>query len=111
MGASPIVQEVYREHIEHFGEPDESIVYEDLNASPDRPSRIDIFVWNAAADVDITTFSTIGMSAAPMHGCNHRAEMHLSIRGTHDRRISGNVTKFLANLAIHPFLNGVSFDW
>ncbi len=72
MGASPIIREVYREHIEHFGEPDRSIVYEDQNAPSDRPNRIDICVWNASADVDITTFSTIGMVGTPMHGAKLR---------------------------------------
>jgi hypothetical protein len=111
MGASPIVREVYREHIEHFGEPDQSIVYEDQAAPSDRPNRIDIFVWNASADADITTFSTIGMAATPMRGARHRAELHFSIRCELDRHVIGETSKFLANLAIHPFLNNVYFDW
>ena len=45
MGASPIVKQVYREHAEHFGEPDDSIVCEDDEAPYGRPARIDIFVW------------------------------------------------------------------
>jgi hypothetical protein len=80
MGASPIIRQVYREHIEHFGEPDDSVVYEDHDAPHGRPARIDIFVWRATAEIDITTFATIGMAAAPMSGADHRAELHFSIR-------------------------------
>src|SRR5262245_45804075 len=98
MGPSPIIRQVYREHIQHFGEPDESIVYEDQNAPPDRPARIDVFVWNASADADITTFSTVGMAATPMKGAEHRAELRFSIRRILDRSTIGNVSKFLANL-------------
>jgi hypothetical protein len=111
MGASPIIRQVYREHIEHFGEPGDSIVYKDPNAPPDRPNRIDIFVWRASADTDITTLSTIGMAATPMHGAEHRTELHFSIRRALDRGTIGAASKFLANLAIHPFLNAEFFDW
>jgi hypothetical protein len=50
MGASPIVKQVYREHVEHFGEPDDSIVYEDDEAPYGRPVRIDIFVSGRVSD-------------------------------------------------------------
>ena len=111
MGASPIVKQVYREHVEHFGEPDNSIVYEDDEAPYGRPARIDIFVWRASAETDITTFSTIGMATSPMPGADHRAELHFSIRRQVDSATIGMTSKFLANLAIHPFLNATSFDW
>jgi hypothetical protein len=111
VGASPIVRQVYREHIEHFGEPDRSIVYEDHDPPHGRPARVDVFVWQAPADVDVTAFATIGMAAAPMSGADHRTELHFSIRRSLDPRSVGETSKFLANLAIHPFLNGTSFDW
>src|SRR5262245_24913790 len=111
MGASPIIKQVYREHIEHFGEPDDSIVYEDPDAPDGWPTRIDIFVWRASDNIDVTTFATIGMAASPMSGADHRAELHFSIRSRVDSTIIGKTSKFLANLAIHPFLNATSFDW
>jgi Suppressor of fused protein (SUFU) len=111
MGASPIIKQVYREHMEHFGEPDDSVVYEDHDAPDGRPARIDIFVWRATAEIDITTFATIGMAAAPMSGADHRAELHFSIRCPVDSTTIGKTSKFLANLAIHPFLNATFFDW
>jgi hypothetical protein len=111
MGASPIVKQVYLEHIARFGEPDRSIVYEDHGAPEGRPARIDIFVWEASAETDVTTFATIGMASSPMSGADHRAELHLSIRCRPDRASVGETSKFLANLAIHPFLNATFFDW
>lgn len=111
MGAAPIVRQVYGEHTEHFGEPDRSIVYEDHDAPHGRPARIEIFVWQASADVDVTTFATIGMAASPMAGADHRAELHFSIRCRPDAATVGATSKFLANLAIHPFLTATSFDW
>ena len=111
MGASPIVRHVYQEHIERYGEPDRSIVYEDYAAPPERPSRIDIFVWPASAQDGITLFSTMGMAAAPMSGAPHRAELHFAIRRHLDDATVGSISKFLANLAIHPFLQATFFDW
>jgi hypothetical protein len=111
MGASPIVKQVYHEHIERFGEPDRSIVYEDHDAPHGRPARVDIFVWQASAEEDVTTFATIGMAASPMSGADHRAELHFSIRRRLDSTNVGDTSKFLANLAIHPFLSATSFDW
>ncbi len=111
MGASPIVKQVYREHIERFGEPDRSIVYEDHGAPEGRPARIDVFVWEASAEIDVTTFATIGMAASPMPGAAHRAELHFSIRCRANSASVDEISMFLANLAIHPFLNATFFDW
>ena len=65
----------------------------------------------ASADVDVTTFATIGMAASPMSGADHRAELHFSIRCHADSTSVGEISMFLANLAIHPFLNATFFDW
>lgn len=111
MAASAIITEVYREHLEHFEEPDDSIVYEDPGAPSGRPSRIDVFVWRASEDVDITTFSTMGMADVPMPGAGHRAELHFSVRRSMDQKAIGATSQFLANLAMHPFLTATSFDW
>ena len=111
MGASPIIRQVYRAHIERYGEPDRSIVYEDHNAPDGRPDRIDIFVWPPSDHEDVTIFSTIGMAASPMVGANHRAELHFPIRGRFDAATVGEMSLFLANLAMYPFLNATFFDW
>jgi Suppressor of fused protein (SUFU). len=111
MAVSAIARHVYQEHLDYFGEPDESFVYENKNAPADYPDRMDIFVWKASADVPITTFSTIGMATRPMAGAEHRAELHFSVRGSIDKATLGQGSMFLANLAMHPFIGGTHFDW
>jgi hypothetical protein len=111
MPAAPLIRQVYREHLERFGEPDDSIIYEDDERPYARPDRIDIFVWRRCAEVDVTTFSTLGMAAWPMPGAKHRAELHFSIRCDIDSVTMAAISRFLANLAIHPFLNDTFFDW
>jgi hypothetical protein len=111
MAISPLIRQVYREHLERFGEPDDAVTYEDDEQSYGRPSRVDIVVWRQCAEVDVTIFSTIGMAAFPMPGAGHRAELHFTIRRDVDRATVEAVSKFLANLAAHPFLNSTFFDW
>jgi Suppressor of fused protein (SUFU) len=111
MATSPLIRQVYREHLERFGEPDDAITYDNDEQSYGQPSRISVVVWHRSAEVDFTTFSTIGMAALPMRGAGHRAELHFTIRHDVDRAIVGAVSKFLANLAIHPFVNDTYFDW
>jgi len=111
MAASPLIRQVYREHVERFGEPDDAVTYDDDEQSYGQPTRISIVVWRRCAEVDVTTFSTIGMAAFPMPGAGHRAELHFTVRRDVDRVLVGAVSKFLANLALHPFLNGTFFDW
>jgi hypothetical protein len=111
MGAPRLARQVYQQHLEYFGEPDESIVYENKSAPAEYPDRIDIFVWKASADVPITTFSTIGMATRPMVGAEYRAELHFAVRADTNQSIIGATSTFLANLAMHPFINGTHFDW
>ncbi|HEX4984819.1 MAG TPA: suppressor of fused domain protein [Burkholderiales bacterium] len=86
-------------------------MYENKNAPAEYPDRMDVFVWKASADAPITTFSTIGMATRPMVGARHRAELHFSVRGRIDKGAVGKGSKFLANLAMHPFINRTNFDW
>jgi hypothetical protein len=46
-----------------------------------------------------------------MPGAGHRAELHFTIRRDVDRETVSDISKFLANLALHPFLNTTFFDW
>jgi hypothetical protein len=111
MAASPLIRQVYREHLERFGEPDDSVTYQDGEETYGRPTRIDIVAWRRSAEVDVTTFSTIGMAALPMPGAGHRAELHFTIRRDVDHAAANAIAQCLANLAIPPFLNDTFFDW
>jgi hypothetical protein len=114
-GPSAIVRHVYREHIEHFGEPDESIVFDDDHAvthtPAQMPARIDVFVWHPGPELDITTFATIGMSYQPMAGAAHRAELHFAVRAKLPPSDVQACAVFLANLATYPFHTETHFDW
>jgi Suppressor of fused protein (SUFU) len=111
MPAPPIARAVYHAHVEHFGEPDESITYDDPKGPPLEPSRIDVMIWRADAETDITTFATIGMCTEPMAGAAHRAELHFAVR----RHLGGaelrSCSRFLANLATYPFHYRTHLDW
>lgn len=111
LAASPIIKGVYRAYMARFGDPDDSIVYEDDGAEHGRPGRIDVFVWRASAPGAITAFSTIGMAACPMQGAGHRAELRFVVRSDMGPAAIGETSQFLANLAIHPFLTATVFDW
>lgn len=111
MGASQLVGQVYLEHIAHFGEPDESIVYDGGKAISGFPERIDVLVWEPTADLDITTLATIGMSDAAMPGASHRAELHFAVRKELARDEMEAASLFLANLAMYPFHHEMSLDW
>src|SRR5215813_9942619 len=99
MATSPLIRQVYREHLERFGEPDDAITYDNDEQSYGQPTRISVVVWHRSVEVDVTTFSTIGMAALPMPGAGHRAELHFTIRRDVDPPSIDAISKFLANLA------------
>jgi hypothetical protein len=112
MSAPPILCHIYREHIEHFGEPAESIVFDDPPPPDDTwPDRITVMIWPADDECNVTTFATIGMAIRPMQKVAHRAELHFGIRATLSPSECRKVAFFMANLALYPFLNQTSFDW
>jgi hypothetical protein len=111
MAASPLIRQVYREHLERFGEPDDAVIYQDSEETYGRPNRIEIVAWRRSAEVDVTTFSTIGMAAVAMPGASHRAELHFTIRRDIDHAAANDIAQFLAKLSVHPFLNDTFFDW
>lgn len=111
----PIALHVYQEHIKRFGEPDDGWVFDQSTAKQPAPAhfprRIDVFVWNPTPELDITSFTTMGMCTQPMTEAEHRAELHFAVR----KRLSDKETHacawFLANLAMYPFHQQTHFDW
>jgi len=80
---SDLVRAVYFEHVNHFGEPDHSIRFGDgtvRDGEEHFPPLMDVMIWRADESVDITTFSTIGMSERPMDGCDFRAYIYTAPR-------------------------------
>ncbi|WP_367872192.1 suppressor of fused domain protein [Luteolibacter sp. Populi] len=111
MSAPPFLREVYREHVDHFGEPTDSIVFDDDISCEGYPARIDILIWDADDHCDMTTFSTIGMSSVPMPKAAYRAELHFAVRRHLDDKDKHRIARFLANLAMYPFQVGDPLDW
>ncbi len=108
-----IVKSVYHEHIAKFGEPSRSYRYENTpsNESIVYPSHVDVMVWDPEEDFLMTTLCTIGMSAQPMNGVDYRVELHMSIAEEMDEELVGELTVFLANLSLYPFMYSTFFDW
>ncbi len=108
-----LVKAVYREHIQNFGEPAQSIRYNNPPSYvPDiYPSIIDVMVWPPEKALNMTTFCTIGMSEKPMNGADFRAELHFAVEGALNKELTSKITRFLANLSIYPFMNSTYFDW
>ncbi len=108
MPAPPVIRGVYAQLLAREGEPNRTIAFE--NGPPGAPERIDVFVWEARDDDDVTIFNTVGMAALPMQG-GSRAELRWVIRGRFDDRVLGACATFLANLALYPFQRRTHFDW
>ena len=110
---STLVKAVYHEHIARFGEPAQSIRYQDppLDASIAVPAFVDVMVWPADEELNITTFATIGMCDLEMPQSGQRAELHFSLEGDADPQTTAEITRFLANLALYPFINHSHLDW
>ena len=110
---SALVKAVYHEHIARFGEPAQSIRYEDppLDASIAVPAFVDVMVWPADEELNITTFATIGMCDLEMPQSDQRAELHFSVEGDANPQTTAEITRFLANLALYPFINHLHLDW
>lgn len=114
MGASRIVQHVYRDTIEHFGEPDHSVVFDEPPppAGSGWPMLIDVFQWNPTTELDMYSFSTLGMSDGDQLGKGIRTELHFAVRGSGvETTALQGVPKFLANLALFPFIHSTCFDF
>jgi hypothetical protein len=109
---SKLLRHVFSEHTEYYGDPD---MHYPLDAAivHGEPiiDRLDIFVWHPNDENPMTTFSTVGMSDKSMHGCDHRSEIHLSVRGNLSEKAESAVSAYLANLAVFPFLNHTFFDY
>ena len=112
---SDLVRTVYFEHVDHFGDPNHSIRFEDdtkCEVGAQFPPIIDVMIWRPDDSIDIATFSTIGMSERPMGDANFRAELHFAIRReslTEEEEYQ--IAIFLANLATYPFYYKTHLDW
>ncbi len=109
---SALLVHLFEEHILKYGEPDLYYRFDSSNSNIGAVlPYLDVFVWEATADVPVTTFTTIGMADRGMEGVDYRAELHFTIRGTLTEEECAEVAIFLCNLAAYPFLQTTHFDY
>ncbi|MCB0833435.1 MAG: suppressor of fused domain protein [Bacteroidetes bacterium] len=95
---TPLLDHVFEEHLEHYGEPD--MHYPFVDESGKMP-RLDVFVWHPKGDAPMTTFTTVGMSKLTT---DDRAELHWTVRGLLWQDTEANAAAFLASLACFPIM-------
>lgn len=109
---SQLLKAVFDEHCRQYGEPTMHYAFPPaLAAGECRLDPLDVFIWRATPECPVSTFSTIGMSDRAMPGAEHRAEIHLSVRGGMSPNEEQALAVLLANLAIYPFRHEACFDW
>jgi hypothetical protein len=113
MPAPAVLRDVFRSLLERRGDDaDTSITFED---GPGPISRLDVFVHRATDPAGVTTFVTVGMSAAVMPTAagteSGRAELWLSRRGIVGPEDEHRIALQLANLAVYPWKTDRSVGW
>ena len=105
-----ILKDVYQFYLDLFGAADDFYKFKDKEESKHFPKRIDICVWHADEECDITIFTTLGMSSIPMID-GHRAELNFAIRKKLSEEEIKEVSDFLVNFAMLPFHYKNKMDW
>jgi Suppressor of fused protein (SUFU) len=113
MPAPPVLRDVFNAHRAAWGEEATGYVFEN---GPGPVRRLDVLVYRPTADVDLTSFVTVGMAvepmpAAPGPGGGGRAELQLSRQGRLDEAGEHAVAAQLANLAVYPWATGQQMNW
>lgn len=97
-----------------WGEPAEVFQFDAAQVKPGRQPQLErlcVLYWPAEGEHDLSRFATAGMSSRTMLGAMHRAELCYRKRGQVSSEELPIIVRFLANLAIHPFVHQTCFDW
>jgi hypothetical protein len=105
---SELLRRVFDEHTQHYGDPDMHYPFESEKSVF---GRLDVFTWHPHDAIPMTTFTTIGMADHIMNGCDHRCEIHLTMRKKLPEEEESEAAACLANLAAFPFLKKTFFDY
>lgn len=114
MTADSATQTASKTFREWWGEPAEIFQFDASQVKPGRQpqlERLQILYWAADDSSSLSQFATVGMSSRTMLGVLHRSELCYRKRGEISSKELPNFIKFLANLAVHPFVHQTSFDW
>lgn len=107
-------REIYNDLIEDWGEPTYLFTFDSLEmAKPGRLPRLDVAIWSADDECDVTSCVTIGLSnvALGLECTTRYIELHWALRRHLDERQAYAVAAFLANVAEYPFDYGQCLDW
>lgn len=99
---------------ERWGEPVEVFEFDASKVKPGRKPQLEqlqILQWNPDETAATARFVTVGMSARSLLGVNYRAELCYRKRGKVSAEEVPQIVRFLANLAVHPFVHQTCFDW
>lgn len=99
---------------ERWGEPAEAFQFDASKVKPGRIPQLEslhILQWNPDEKSATARFATVGMSSRPMLGVTYRTELCYRKRGDVSPDELPQIVRFLANLAIHPFVHQTCFDW
>ena len=104
---------LYQHNVGNWGEPRDLIWFDPaITVRPTQLSRIQVCVWPADDNCDVSTFATLGMSEREMLGSGvSRVELHFAIRAFVTQDQAHQVARFLANVAEYPFENELRIDW
>lgn len=103
---------LYQQLASRKGEAAEILVFDETMASEATPlSFFHVAVWVPTLKTCVTTFHTLGMSEQFMPGADYLVELCWQVRGRLKRKHQASCARFLADVAVYPFLNGLKLDW
>jgi hypothetical protein len=103
---------LYHELARLFGEPDDCWVFDPAEApKPNELQLLHVPAWLADDRCDVTSFNTLGMSNRRMKGADYFTELHFAFRGSLPEQERLQVARFLADVALYPFIYERKLDW
>lgn len=95
-----------------WGEADDIITFDGSKTSrPSAFASMDIAIWRAERDADVSILNTMGMSEKRMPGANYLAELNLGCRQVLSQSDERQLATLLANITEYAFANNLKLDW
>jgi len=114
MTGGSAIETAFRVFRERWGEPAEVFQFDASQVKPGREpqlERLQVLYWSPDEASALSRFTTVGMSSRAMLGAMHRAELCYRKLGEIPEAEMPQFVRFLANLAVHPFVHQTCFDW
>ena len=110
---SKLSTKIYQEHLAMFGEPGATFDFKTSQNDRDLgcPSHIQVLVWEPDNELNLTRFTTIGMSDVTLDDNEHRTELHFSLIADLKPAEIDACSEFIASVALSSFKTNNKFDW